>query len=235
MSCSTSRKDMILNHKSHMLRRALVSTPARHNSAGEARSQCIQTNSSFDKFHSQTHSINDTGDSAAARWSSSSGASGHRGLKTWGKTQFRKCVLEQTLPKVSSGHRRMDAEPTRERYGIAKTCSTPSTHPGLSLRNLLKKSPGGKQELSVHVSFSLWRIKPFYFAKGSGRCQHWWAKCLWDCCGNWVPWSFSLFHRKENLGCGSGLPASLEHAIFCPGRLETRCLGQKSVSAWLSG
>lgn len=44
-----------------------------------------------------------------------------------------------------------------------------------------------------------------------------------------------FFHKKENLGCVSRLPASLEHAIFCPGRLETLCLGQKSVSVQLSG
>lgn len=48
---------MILNHRSHMLRRALASTFVRHNLAGEALPQHIQIYSSLYKLHSQTCSI----------------------------------------------------------------------------------------------------------------------------------------------------------------------------------
>lgn len=87
--------------------------------------------------------------------SSSSAGCGHKRVKVKDKTQLRKCISKQTLPKLSSGHRQMSAEPNREREEIAKACSTLNTHPGSSWRCLLKESHGGKQDLSVDVPFSL--------------------------------------------------------------------------------
>lgn len=112
-----------------------------------------------------------------------------------------------------------------------------------------QKNPYGKNPTVVspghgaacrHGS-SVWKARLFFFFC-QRQCQI--RALLWEMLRRLLQGVGSLtthcapcifFRRKENLDCVSGLPASLEHAIFCPGRLETQCLGQKVwVPLWVA-
>lgn len=252
---------MVLNHRSHMLRRAIDSTSARQNLAGLALSQHIQIYSSFYKLHCHTCSIKqslrfgttthlDTGDGAngqwPVKWSRISGGCGCGSVEV-----IRQDTAQEMHPGVNIAKGQLRAQ-----TNVLSPPETDMMLPMFAAHQLAlwlerqseesaEKNPDGKHPTVVspghraacrHAS-SVWRARPFILSKAVPDTSAVVRNAMQTLAGYGVPdHSLSLcnfFHRKENLGCVSGSPASLEHAIFCPVRLETWCLGQKVwVSDW---
>lgn len=206
-------------HTNLTCHRALASTPARHSSAGEALSQCIQmieafTNSTPKHIPPSSHQgLATMTQVTVLRW----GGSGHRTVKIQGNKHLRNAFWSRHCQRSEQGTDIQVLSP----LGKVKRLLELAAHWTLMLEfeDYTQKKPGGKQELSVNV-----KGKAFSFVKGSGRSQHSWGK--WDPCRNWGLWPLTVFHRKESLGCGSGFSANLDLAVFCPGTFETCYLVQ---------